>query len=412
MTATRDPASVKAAARIRRRSLSEARAFVAGLSAAACLLVLASPGGARGSVGNSAEAESPAACSQVDYGTPNPAAMRESAGSTITEPATATEPPTVTDPPNPSGPTIVGVGFFVNDIRGIDPVRDEFQFRGYVRVLWCDPRHAFDPEAAGQEEIVFTGDRVENELKRIWFPSGYPVNKVGEISFSERVMRIRHDGTIEQSINVSVPLATHYDLRRFPLDRQTLELQVESYLWNRDRLQFVHDETISGFSNGISIPEWNIEAINGRVREIAVMRSDAPFSRYTLEIEIARKPGFYIWKVFLPLVVIVALSWSVFWMTDERFSARSRISATGVLTVVAYQFVFAENLPRVGYLTLLDQIMIGSFGLLAVTVLESLLVDRANREDPAKAIRIDRTSRWLFPAVYAAMLAAIALLAG
>ena len=99
-------------------------------------------------------------------------------------------------------------------------------------------------------------------------------------------------------------------------------------------------------------------------------------------------------------------------MTDERFSARSRISATGVLTIVAYQFVFAENLPRVGYLTLLDLVMIGSFGLLAVTVLESLFVDRANRHDPARAARIDKISRWLFPAVYALMLAMIALLAG
>ena len=326
--------------------------------------------------------------------------MRESDGNTVTE------------PPNPSGPTLVGVGFFVNDIRGIDPVRDEFQFRGYVQVLWCDPRLAFDPEGTGQKELVFTGDRVEQEFKRMWFASGYPVNKVGEVSFSERVLRIRHDGTVEQSINLSLSLATHYDLRRFPLDRQTLELQVESYLWNRDQLQFVHDETISGFSDGIAIPEWDIEAVNGHVSEFAVMRSDTPFSRYILEIEITRKPGFYLWKVFLPLVVIVALSWSVFWMTDERFAGRSRISATGVLTVVAYQFVFAENLPRVGYLTLLDQVMIGSFGLLAVTVLESLLVDRANRQDPAKAIQIDRTSRWLFPTVYAAMLATIVLSAG
>jgi hypothetical protein len=319
---------------------------------------------------------------------------------------------TTTAPPNPNGPTTVGVGFFVNDIRGIDPVRDEFQFRGYVRVLWCDPRLAFDPEIEGQSELVFTGEQAERQFKQMWFPSGYPVNKVGETKLSERVLQIRHDGTIESSINVSVLLATHFDLRRFPIDRQILELQVESYVWSRDQLQFIHDATISGFSDGIEIPEWNIHAVNGRVNEITAMRSDTPFSRYTLEIEIARKPGFYVWKVFLPLIVIVALSWSVFWMTDERFSARSRISATGVLTVVAYQFVFAENLPRVGYLTLLDQVMIGSFGLLAVTVLESLLVDRANREEPEKAIRIDRTSRWLFPAVYAVMLAAITLFAG
>jgi hypothetical protein len=401
MTAVRNPVRVKAATRTRLRGLPDARAIASALGAAACLLVIVSLGDARSRVGDPSEAESPAACSQVDYRTPASAAARETNGSAV-----------VTNPPNPNGPTIVGVGFFVNDIRGIDPVRDEFQFRGYVRGIWCDPRHAFDPNAVGQRELVFTGEQVEKETKRMWMASSYPVNKVGELSFSERVLRIRHDGTVEQTINIGIPLATHFDLRRFPLDRQTLELQLESYLWNRDQLQFVHDETIGGFSDGISIPEWNIETVSGQVSEIAVMRSDTPFSRYTLEIEISRKPGFYVWKVFLPLIVIVALSWSIFWMTDERFSARSRISATGVLTVVAYQFVFAESLPRVGYLTLLDQVMIGSFGLLAVTVLQSLFVDRANRSDPAKAIRIDRTSRWLFPAVYAAMLAAIALSAG
>jgi hypothetical protein len=187
---------------------------------------------------------------------------------------------------------------------------------------------------------------------------------------------------------------------------------VESFAWNRDHLQFVHDETISGFREGIAIPEWRIETVIGQVKEVSVMRSDTPFARYVLEIEIARKPGFYLWKVFLPLVLIVALSWSVFWMTDERFSNRSRISATGVLTIVAYQFAFAKDLPRIGYLTLLDQIMIGSFVLLAVTVVESLFVDRANGVDSLKAHRIDHTSRWLFPAVYAGMLVVIGLSAG
>jgi len=373
---------------------------VSGRILAIGAFLLASDGGAQIDLGDPAKAESPAACSQVDYGKQGAIASREPGLNTIAE------------PPNPNGPTIVGVGFFVSDIRGIDPVRDEFQFRGHVRSVWCDPRLAFDPAIADHEELVFTGKQVEAELRHMWFASGYPVNKTAEPNISEHVLRIRHDGTVEQSINISLPLATTYDLHRFPFDRQILALQVESYLWHRDQLRLVHDETISGFNDGINIPEWTIRAVHGHVTDVAVMRSDARFSRYTLEIEIDRKPGFYLWKVFLPLIVIVSLSWSVFWMTDERFSARSRISATGVLTIVAYQFVFAESLPRVGYLTLLDQVMIGSFGLLAVTVLESLFVDRANREDPANAIRIDETSRWLFPTVYALMLAAIAMLAG
>jgi hypothetical protein len=93
-------------------------------------------------------------------------------------------------------------------------------------------------------------------------------------------------------------------------------------------------------------------------------------------------------------------------MGDERFAGRSRISATGVLTIVAYQFVLAEGLPRVGYLTVLDKVMIVSFGLLAVTVLESLLVSR-QPEGSEAALRIDRTARWVFPLAYALMVALI-----
>jgi hypothetical protein len=370
---------------------------IAGVGLAVCLLFLAATGDA---ITATADGGSPADCSSVDYATRAPQPIGEGDESAVVE------------PPNPNGPTIVGVGFHVNDIRGIDPVNNQFEFRGYIQALWCDPRLAFDPETEGQSERIFTGEQAAREMTRVWFPAGYPVNQVGELKDSERVLHIRHDGTVEQNINVSVPLSTDFDLRRFPFDRQTLELQVESFIWNRDHLRFVHDESISGFREGISIPEWNIETVVGHVKEASVMKSDIPFDRYVLEIGIARKPGFYLWKVFLPLVLIVALSWSVFWMTDERFSNRSRISATGVLTIVAYQFAFAKDLPRIGYLTLLDQIMIGSFVLLAVTVVESLLVDRANASDPLKAHRIDRTSRWIFPAVYVLMLVTIGLLAG
>jgi hypothetical protein len=377
--------------------LAAAGAIIPNLSLAICLLFLSPASDADAAAPDD---QSPAACSRVDYGKQAP------------RPTGDEEESTTIPPPNPDGPTTVGVGFYVNDIRGIDVVQNEFEFRGYIRVLWCDPRLSFDPQVEGRSERIYLGEDAERERTRIWFPAGYPVNRVGELIASERILRIRHDGTVEQSINVSVLLSNQYDLRRFPFDRQILELQVESFAWDRDHLQFVHDETIGGFSEGISIPEWNIATIAGGEKEVRVMRSDTPFARYVLEIEITRKPGFYLWKVFLPLILIVALSWSVFWMTDERFSNRSRISATGVLTIVAYQFAFAKDLPRIGYLTLLDQIMIGSFVLLAVTVVESLFVDRANATNPLEALRIDRTSRWLFPAIYAGMLLAIGLSAG
>lgn len=314
-------------------------------------------------------------------------------------------------PPDLTNPVPVEVGIFVAELRDIDAVQGSFHFRGSVHAMWCDPRLAFDRREMGVDERVLSGQLADAEFERIWNPRGFPVNRIGSFEVTERVLRIRHDGAIRQDMNIDVKLSTIFDLRRFPFDRQVLSLNVESTTWNRDQMRFVANAGRTGFSEEFDMPEWHIVRVENHVEEVSVLRSDVPFERNVIEIQIARDPGFYLWKGLLPLIVIVMLSWSIFWMGDERFAGRSRISATGVLTIVAYQFVLAEGLPRVGYLTVLDKVMIVSFGLLAVTVLESLLVSR-HPEGSEAALRIDRTARWVFPIAYAVMIALVFLTSG
>ena len=133
-------------------------------------------------------------------------------------------------------------------------------------------------------------------------------------------------------------------------------------------------------------------------------RAESPSPK--VEVEVTREYGFYILKVGVPLVLIVVLSWAVFWMKDEPMAGRIRISSTGVLTIVAFQFAVGGNLPRVPYLTLLDRVMIVSFMLIAITVLQSILVAHYEERDVSRARRIDRVSRWVFPLLYVVLLAA------
>ena len=309
-------------------------------------------------------------------------------------------------PPDPLNPIPVEIGFFVTELSDIDAVQNSFHFRGAVHVMWCDPRLAFDPLEVGVEERVLSGQVADAEFERVWNPNGFPVNRIGGVEVTERVLRIRHDGALRQDMNINVNLSTIFDLRRFPFDRQILLMKVESATWNREQIRFIANVARTGFSDELVLPEWTIVGVESHVEEVSVLRSDVPFERNVVEIEIARESGFYFWKGLLPLFVIVMLSWSVFWMGDERFAGRSRVSATGVLTIVAYQFVLAEGLPRVSYLTVLDKIMIISFGLLAVSVLESLLVSR-HPEGSAAALRIDRAARWTFPLAYGLMIALV-----
>jgi hypothetical protein len=304
------------------------------------------------------------------------------------------------------------MAFFITELREIDAVRDDYAFTGYVRSTWCDPGLAFDPGKAGTDERVSFGALAEEEMQRIWYPSGFPVGRVGSMAVTDRVLSVRHDGTVQSNLNVSLRVAADFDLRRFPFDRQRLELAVESFRWPEDALVFVEEPRATDFAHDFSIPEWHIERVGTRIESSRALRSATPFSRIVLEMDVAREWGFYLWKILLPLVIIVSLSWSIFWMTEERVAGRSRITATGVLTIVAYQFVVAEDLPRIAYLTLLDKVMILSFMLLAITVVQSLIVSRHQDDDMPRAVRIDRVSRLIFPTAYVLLLLLVTATSG
>ena len=125
-------------------------------------------------------------------------------------------------------------------------------------------------------------------------------------------------------------------------------------------------------------------------------------------VEIERRVGYYLWKALLPLFLIVALSWTVFWI-PEGIAGRIRLSATVILTIVAYQFAMASDLPKVAYVTFLSAITTVSFLIVALTVVVNLVVfQRQERGDETAVARSDRLNRWLVPVIYAIAMGAVA----
>jgi len=309
----------------------------------------------------------------------------------------------------PAAPTVVDIAMYVTEIGNIDVMRDRASFSGYAEFSWCDPRHAFDAAQAGVEQKIFMGDSSLKRFGVAWQPDLRIANGIGAVRVSKRVIMVKPDGTTRVEGIFDADIAVDYDLRRFPLDRQVIPIEVESFTWNEDRMTLRARTERVGFNEAIAIAEWRITGIKSRVDAASEVQDERPFSRFVVDLHVARESGFYLYKVALPLCLIVALTWAVFWMKDEPFAGRTRVSLTGVLTIVAYQFAIGNTLPRVPYLTLMDKLMIASFTLIAVTVVENLLVAHYGEGNRAVALRIDRTSRWLFPVVFAALIALVAL---
>ncbi len=351
----------------------------------------------------------PAAAAEAQLRTADPTDRADSAAACanlavarVATPAAAGDAPRFVTPPDPHGPTLVDLGLFIVDITHIDEVDNTFRIQGSLDLVWCDPRLAFDPEAAGTDTMEFLEGDAVREIGRIWWPDLDFVNQTEPRRVENETLVIRADGTVDYQELFVAALKSPFDLTRFPFDRQQLEIEIESFSWTADALRF-HEETDKiGFSDRFEMPEWRVLTVESSVATRREVRDRAPFSEFALGIEVARKPGYYLWKLVLPLLLLVGASWIVFWMTGELFTRRLGLAFRGVLIVVAFQFVIGGSLPRVSYLTLMDSFLLLSFVMMLLTILENMVVSRcyqAEREDAAH--RIDTASRWLFPLAYA-----------
>jgi len=87
-----------------------------------------------------------------------------------------------------------------------------------------------------------------------------------------------------------------------------------------------------------------------------------PTAREALfQIAIERRSGFYVWKIFLPLLMLTMIPVVVFWIDVKEFYWLVKVPMTMLLSMVAFEFAIARDLPKIGYVTFLDTVFLASF---------------------------------------------------
>jgi hypothetical protein len=115
-------------------------------------------------------------------------------------------------------------------------------------------------------------------------------------------------------------------------------------------------------------------------------------------VEAGRPTRHYIFKVITPLVVILLMSFSVFWIDPVHVGPQIGLAAASLLTMIAYRFMLGNLVPKVSYLTRLDGFILGATIFVFVALVEALasaqLVQR-DRLDLAR--RLDCRCRIIAP---------------
>ncbi len=329
---------------------------------------------------------------------------REQRGEGLVRPASIDGEPVFVTPPE--RPTEVQIGVFLVALTKVDPPSEAFPtFRAevFLDLRWRDPRVAFDPEEAGTDREVFLEHEAELQLERIWWPDVEFDNAQGTRHVEARELVILPDGTIEYSERFNGDFISHPDLRKFPFDAQHFDIRIESFAWDERFLKFVPYEPMIGFNaDHKSSLEWDVKRVSALVDSTKEVRSETTFSVFTLRMDVERVSGYYVWKIVLPLLLIVVFTWSTFWMPGEPSSGRMQRAFLALLTVVAFNQVVSRNLPRISYVTFIDAMVFLAFafvGLTMGTIMYGQVKEHAGQREAG--IVLDRKARWAFPLAFA-----------
>jgi hypothetical protein len=151
-----------------------------------------------------------------------------------------------------------------------------------------------------------------------------------------------------------VELTTSFDLKAFPFDSQALEVFVSPLLDERDTMALEYDNQASGVGTQpfVELAQWKILGLQGALKLNAVDGSSKKISELEIDLVVLRRYRYYIWKVFLPLLAMVAIAYSAFWIKIGDYTTQISITPTAILTEIAFLFAISTNLPKAPYLTL------------------------------------------------------------
>ncbi len=288
-------------------------------------------------------------------------------------------------------PTEVAIGLIVGDLLNVDDVNQQMTADLFATLEWSDPR------LDGLDGCSF-------QRARVWTPPITLFNSAvlsGERTQARDQVSVGADGRVRYSQRYRGEISTYHALHRFPFDEQSFAILVGSLGEGPSELLLRTLPEKSALAQRLNIEGWRITGYEVDAQVAFVPTLDADRSVFAATIRAERMPGFYVFRILLPLLFIVAMSWAVFWVPPNKYEFRLGLGATSMLTVVAFQLAMSNYLPRLGYLTKMDGLIIWATATVFLTITSTIVTGRMIiRRAGEKADRLNGAFRIAIPILF------------
>jgi hypothetical protein len=312
----------------------------------------------------------------------------------------ATKPPAIDlrqHPTDTKTPIDIAIGMYITNIVSIDETRESFEVGGFVTAEWQDPR------------LVVAADDRTTPAKRsfakedLWTPAIEGANTVafktyqysleadrsGKVTYWERF-----DGTFSSAL----------ELAKFPFDTQVMRFEFQPFVSTAAHIHFASNTLpVTGISpeQHTDLAAWELKGLSYKATTVVSDHLPEPLQEALFELTVKRRPGFYVWKIFLPLLMMAVIPIFGFWLDVKDIDWALKIPMTMLLSTVALEFTVTRDLPRVGYITFLDAVFLVSFVFFFLSVLEIALAYRLHVAGHRPlALKLHAAAKWGYPIAY------------
>ena len=281
-------------------------------------------------------------------------------------------------------PAKVVVGTYVNQITGVNLRENQVNVDFYVWFRWDDD--TINP----LESFELMNGRIESRTPT-------PIRKLKDTNYGQE--------------RVQAVLNQPWDVSRFPLDSQTIQLEIEDSDWTADRIVYVADTENSMVDpdvgvSGYDLTDSKVNVVEHRYRtnygDITLPKNhESVYSRYTHSVALERPDSIYYIKTFSTIFISSVVAFLAFMVKPVDLDPRFGLGIGALFAVVASYFVIAADLPHSSGFTLSDRVNLASMGMIFLSLMQSAVSLMLYERDAAKSLLLDRWSLVVFPVAYA-----------
>ena len=267
------------------------------------------------------------------------------------------------------------VKFRFEDFFNLDTANNEFEFNYTINSQWYDFNLIQTlnlkerlPKLKDGEIWCGFNKRELDDLDTIFWRSFHDIKNFKDDDITDEdtylELRLGNITKFETNIKTRKSIYEDFDLNNFPFDTQTVTLEIYDDKWMPSSVYYHY---LHNILDGDLAPiidkndEWKYKKHHVFMAEKKTPNGYDMMPRLVIDIDIERNSNYYIFKIFLPIFILVLVSFSSFFINPLQLESKLTLTVVIFLALIAYIFVIDENIPKLSYMTILDYYVLIAF---------------------------------------------------